>query len=88
VIKKPQNGPQGELTEDIYPVLFSSPSPADGFEEDRMVYVWNPWYAVELSQPGISVGYGIEAQLAERRDGMDRQCKYALLCSRYLLCIP
>ena len=42
VTKKPQN----QLTEDIYAVLFSSPS---GLEEGRKVYVWHPWYVVEFA---------------------------------------
>jgi hypothetical protein len=66
VTKKPQD----QLTEDIYVVLFSSPTPnaAERIEEGRKVYVWHPWYVVEA---GISYG-------------LDETVKYAVLCSRYL----
>jgi hypothetical protein len=91
-VKSPQNGSGGSLTDDIYPVLFSSPvppssNPAEGLEEGREVYVWKPWYTVELPEPGISVAYS-EAMGTQSVDGWgatSRRSKHALLCSRFFI---
>jgi hypothetical protein len=69
-------------------------NPVQGFEEDREVYVWKPWYIAELPDPGISVSYSINKdEVNEEMMGIqfpprvDAQgvAKYALLCSRYFI---
>jgi hypothetical protein len=79
------------LANDIYPVLFSSPvppssNPAAGFEKGKEVYVWKPWYAVELPEPGIDIEPEEEATRMQLAVGRDlTRSKHALLCSRFLV---
>jgi hypothetical protein len=104
VLNKPQNSSIGAgLTEsDIYPILFSSPSPIssnsnpaarEDIKEDKEVYVWKPWYTVELPEPGmlIDASYekGVDMQLGDEwrlgRSRRSRRSREALLCSRFFL---
>jgi hypothetical protein len=76
VLNKPQNIIGAGLTEsDIYPILFSSPSPIssnsnpaarEDIKEDKEVYVWKPWYTAELPEPGILIDISYE-------EGVDMQ---------------
>jgi len=78
VLKKPRIG--AELTEsDIYPVLFSSVR--EDIKEGKDVYVWKPWYTVELPDPGIFVDYE-DMQFGL---GKSRRSREALLCSRFFV---
>jgi hypothetical protein len=100
VLNKPQNSSTGAgLTEsDIYPILFSSPSPLssnsnpaarEDIKEDKEVYVWKPWYTVELPEPGILID--VDMQLGDEwelgRSRRSRRSREALLCSRFFVAV-
>lgn len=93
ILSKPSNEGGNDLTKDIYPVLFSCHDPPkfnqrERFEEGRDVYVWKPWYAVELQGAGIEARYRTEHEEAQLvgESGLWREViksKHALLCSRF-----
>ncbi|KIM77412.1 hypothetical protein PILCRDRAFT_825380 [Piloderma croceum F 1598] len=106
VLNKPQNSRNeaGLAESDIYPILFSSLSPIssnlnpaarEDIKMDKDVYVWKPWYTVELPEPGIlvDVSYeeGLDMQLGDEwglgRSRRNRRSREALLCSRFFVAV-
>jgi hypothetical protein len=97
-MKKPHNASGQELTNDIYPVLFSSPAPpnsdpTEGFDEGSEVHIWRPWYSVELPDPGIHISCGVGDGKMEQAQSFEdagaqwevNRSKHALLCSRFFV---